>query len=796
MTDYTIIYQRFLSEFRNGTTFATNPTTDYYTFLKGNVGERCKLIQSIEINVTINPLETQTIQFNTTSDATYGEFVGTGINFLNEGLYLGAGIDVTWSSSGGAVSTTCELISGVGFNKVRIVKAPLLSAGLVDGDIKTDIKIRLTSVPTSLVYKYGLNEIGTPPLYISNFDTSQQAYYLNGITTSFASMSPIGLGNISWNISTIQVKFIATVGTYFHQYQIEHIFKIPHYIEGEYSNLTTPSLPNRFLGTSTLKYDNAWYFGGTASAQNIKVDIDGGIGEVGYFNESYNGFPNNYLIQHLNIANADNSGVLEGTVANTVTFQIKKTDGDFTATESKVIFNHSKLPTSTEYQASPTPFNTIWIMDNVVQVEGDAPIGGTAVFTNVTVTINADPTILDCSCVITYDSAEQALILNTSNYLIWVTCGNIIADPDDRVNLIVDVNQFSKNLDVTGLITLVDVEFYEPFEAFTGSRRLSSWTGWDGDLGGVRAIVTRDSTEITAISKAEFKIIASNGVDEFVLLKKQVPIGKPVLTTVGGEYYQLINVDVQNDLTIPSTQALNRVTGTANVPVSQTGVQLLTFKMGFQTPWREWVENLNVDLAFYDSGEQNNNLNYKTSNYSGALSYDIYPIWEFTVLSHLTPPSPSAKLSVGNVETIYRKLTTKSNIYDFDSNDGTFTGSSVYYAENGDVTDNIFVDQKVRVEIELSHSLGVITLADIEGYIWIEQNGSNIPPWFLHSSLDFTSPLNPLSPSDTSASGNVQFVEVYSVNNLVTLICYTNKSNLQDGVNYNIYGRIKNKKTA
>jgi hypothetical protein len=782
MTSYSVILQRFNDEWNNGATFATNPTTVYSTDLQGNVGDRIKLTQTIEISVTVNPNQIQTIQYNATADATYGEFVGTGINFLTEGMYVGAVLDIDWGG-GAVVSATVGLITGTSSNTLRVTKANLTAAGIVDGDIRTDFRMRLTSVPDTLIYKYGINPNGfTGISYSSWFDSNIQGYYIANLTGSLQTMTRIGLGIKSWDLSTVQAKYDATVATYKFQYTVEHEFKIPFYIASQYENLNDGTSPDKFLGTASVTYDNGWFFGGSVLGEYIKAEIKGGLGSVGYFKENFNGYANNYEIQDVVITNSDNSGVLEGTVANTVTFSVKNNLTNWTAGTSKLILRHAKLPTSTEYSNKPVVFDTIWIYDQAVQVEGAGAVAGTAVITTYTVTINADPTLLDVSVVITYDAGEQSLISDTSDYLLFVTAGSTATN--DRVSLPVDLNKFSKNLDVTGLITQVDVEFFEPFEFNGGSRRLASWTGWDGDLGGVKATVTKNATTVCAIKSAKFKIISTDGTETLELLSINVPIGKINTVDVGGQSYQILNVDVQGGFTLPTGEQLNRITGDATVPASPGASQLFVFELGFQTPWREWVFNNSVPNSLYDAAEPQNNQNFKTSNYSNVDSFEVFPIWEFVLLTD------------GGVETTYRKLTYESNVSDFDTNGATFTAVTVYYDEDNNVTSNVYVDKNVRIEISFTHALGIITLANIEGYIWIERDGSTQAPWFLHTSKDFTSPLNPLTPSDTLASGNTQFVEVVSSNNLIKLICFTNRDNLQDGVSYNIYGRIKNETLA
>jgi hypothetical protein len=146
--------------------------------------------------------------------------------------------------------------------------------------------------------------------------------------------------------------------------------------------------------------------------------------------------------------------------------------------------------------------------------------------------------------------------------------------------------------------------------------------------------------------------------------------------------------------------------------------------------------------------------------------------------------------STGGINTDYELYSDSSTIADFDTNGGTFTAITKLYDESGDLTDNVFTDQTIKIEIEFTHALGVLSKSDLWGRIWIEQENATGNPSDLSTHKDFTNPLSPIMPSDTLVTGNTTLVEIVSVNNLVTLICFTNKDNIVDGVNYNIYGRL------
>ena len=188
--------------------------------------------------------------------------------------------------------------------------------------------------------------------------------------------------------------------------------------------------------------------------------------------------------------------------------------------------------------------------------------------------------------------------------------------------------------------------------------------------------------------------------------------------------------------------------------------------LAFKVSWREWIENLDVDNVFYDDTKVNNNLNYKTSNYSNLEGYKIYGIIELLVN-----------------DTIYNLYSHESSILDFDQNGLTaFTGTVNFYDINNNLVDNVYNNENVRIEIDFDHAIGVIP--KVEGEIIIEPVDTTNQEWRLSTKKDWTNPINPLQPIVGTE------VTIVSISNKVTLSCNTNNINLVAGIQYNVYGKI------
>ena len=787
-SDFNTISKEFLSQFVNGPNFTLDllNTTARPQFNEGSIG---KIIETISLSITVNPFASVSMKFQETADATFGILMSPSLNFIDEGLWAGALVDVEFDNQT-VTGLQIGIISGPNYLNLQIEKAALIAAGMFDGETRTDIVIKLTSAPKVLNYKYGLNPLDlNTPNYQSPFDSNEQSYYVFDIPNSPSTVPMIWSGSqIGVDLGSVIITFDGTVGTYNHEYTLQHVFKVPYYFEGEQDNLKNQIVPFRHAGTKSLKYGNGFFFGGTTSNYSaIFEDVGGtnpGAGNIGYPGESFNGGINNYEIEDLVITNSSATGKLEATETNTVTFGLRKNNAIW-AVGQKVILTHSKLAISLEYQNQTTPYNTIWIFENLGQDEGIAPVSGT-VITNFEFNIDGgDPNLMNVTADIVYTSPQQVLISSQADYWLEVTVGDetLTAELMDRVNLTVDQNKYSKNLDVPLLITAPTMKFFPSWSGYAGAKFFKDFTGGDGDLWGGEYAWTQSTVLGAKINKAVFKVIAEDGSgNKFTLLSKNFNLGALDVFDDGTYEYQIINTNFLDVFNLPTSEPLNHIIASILIPIGlPSTTQTALFRIAFQTPWQEWIENLTVDNVFYDNTLPNNNKNQKTSNYSGVSGYEIYGILTLNVENNVNPEQA----------TVYNLYSDASTILKFDDVGWVgFTSTFRYIDENGDPTLNLLKSQNVRIEIDFDHALGIIILADLKGFIWIEPENSTAQPWFLSTEKDYTDGLNPLQPTDTLVTGNTQFVEMVSIAGKVTLICQTNRDNLTSGVIYKVRGRL------
>ena len=767
---YKVISKKYFNQYRNGNTFTLN-LTEFTERLQGNVGETIKLEEVIEVGTIVNQ-EQGTEQIFLLSDSVVrGDFY----DYHEEGLYIGAA--VLFELNGTTATATIEGITNNGSDLIidSTGITNLTNAGWEQDEIRTDVVIKVTTAPTYLLYKYGINPNDRiPPNYQSPLDGAEQSYQLTGITALAQPLKWSGK-EIGSDMGAVTVKFDATRENYKHQFTLTHTFVIPYYVEGQLENIQNDINPSEFKRNSSVKYGNGFYFGGDKNNTTLIYQDTGNIGNVGYFGDNFNGFENFYTIDEPVISNPSNTGKLEVTEANTVTFSITSiTPIGFVGSEDIILY-HSKLPAATDYANKATAFDDIWVRSQIKQTEGAGAVAS-GVFSAVTVTLNAGK--LDVSFIVTYTPSEQALFdKNTAASLFFTIATQNLTDPDntDRVNVIVKTSLASKDTQVSGLVTDWQPRIYQ-YSEFASGTSYTDFNGWNGDLNGETFSFKTDVSKNAIVTKAIFRVVADNGTGFFQLFSQSIPLPNPQTVNLFGENFQVLNVGVINSFNLPSNEVINQISLRAAIPLVAATEQVWTGGIGFQVSWREWIENLAVPPTFIDYAEPNDNRNNKSSNYSGALGYDIKTILTLVVEND-------------GATTEYDLLSDSSVIEDFDTGGGTFVGTVKTYDSIGAV-DNLFTNEDVRIEIEFAHALGVLVLGDLDGMIWIEADQGTAQPHFLSSVKDYTSSINPLVPTDTLITGNATLVEVISINNLVTLICKVDSSKLTEGQSYNIYGRL------
>ena len=788
-TTFRYLSTKFYNAYYNddGTETFPNNLSDFTPYLKGNQGELVKVVRQFEVSATVNEFQNITLKYVATSDATYGTFISNSLNWREEGLFDGCDVDVIINRGQKTIATVAvDTISGKSNSVLRLEKAQL--GDLEDGKEYTDITVKLITAPKWLTYKYGLIDVNANQVdFQSQIDSSEQAYYNKAIPNIASPASMTLLGNDTGSDQTVALTIAydnVNSSKYLFIYEIAHTFYIPYYRDGEFGNLLTGTIPRRGSRPVNMKYCSGYYMGGSTSDAAVQFEDIGSTGDVGYFNQNFGGRALNFAVSDFAVSNASNTGKIELTEANTITFTITNNGpaGLFSGGE-EIILYHSRLPSDNESAYKTDAWEDVWAFEAIRQTEGAGAVAGTR-WSAVTVTLNAGE--LDVSAVLTPTSADQALMTSIDNNIIYFTIADDSStDPEntDRANVIAKAGQYSKDTDITGIITAHQPTIY-PESEFDGGTGYSNFDGYNGDLLGYSGTFTVDNTETPRITAVRFMVVADDGSDYFELFGYSFPVTNVQLTGTVPNTNQILNIDNTLDFNIPTTELINRASLEATNPTLVSSTQTWNIEIGFQIPWREWISNQNIPLSFIDYAEENNNLNNRTSNYSGVGSWTIK-----TMIRVQTQVDDST--SQTSITTFYELFSDSSTILNFDdAGGGGFSLSWNYYDESGDATSDLFINQDVQIDAVFAHSLGTISTSNLFGYMWILPEDGVGQPWFLSTDLDLTNANNLLVPTDTLSTGNDQYVEVISTNNQVILRCKTEKNNLNLNQSYKVYARL------
>lgn len=738
--------RKWFSEFRNGSTFATD-TSVFSTYFKENTIERVKLITNVTISSFVNSSTTSEILF--TDLGATATFTHPYLNWTTEGFKVGDTIRII--NGVGNIAATISNISGTVLtcNDAGIAAALTIASGTS----YPDLNIQNTTVPTSLVYQFGVVPnvadpslpVLTPNPYASWLDGQTQSYKVDGITGSPTVLT--GTMTPSAEITEyLDVTYGGVTDTYIFTFEIIHIFRTEFYKADWLINLINNNQPASFASPNSYRYINYMRFGTSASDTNeYRIFKDSALnGALGFVDNSYNNGPGNY--QLVSIAYEDASAnvlnSLEVTLVNTVTIQIEKTSGNFAAGQKAIVYV-SKLPDSTEYSNLPDDWETTHVFDSCTAVDAGGAVSSDFI-ENLVVDVNASPQFLDITFDVNYSTAQKLLLESGDNYFIGVTVGDITlsAALSDTKCVWCDVNQYTKNSDIDGLISNLDFELYSSEKTPDGlGLETTNVDTWNNRLHMARVnfdlkkFADSNDSEITKmVGQVVFRNLATG--ESFTLDNYTFNLGKTVFIPVGGTGYQVKNISTTRDLNINSYAEARQVTAVSEHPGSFDANQLWTVRWPFVINWREWQANPDVPLEFFDNTEEQDNLNYRTSNYNVGS-------WRMYIRLLV-----SVKRS--GIVTDYGLYSTICVVRDFDVQpDGshTWTATTKIYDEDNNEVQDIIVGQDITIRTVFTEaSVSGLSLADVFAEHTIEESGSIGDNFRLHSSVEWGYTGNMLKP--------------------------------------------------
>lgn len=636
----TITSRKFLNQFINGVDFLSNPSDTI-----DNLAANCPELQQSEYEFEIfwearastgNAWDfTKVDNTNFIVERPFG-------SFFDDGFWVGAVCNIFGVRGTFDVNFNILSISDDG----RILRGTNTSSNItlstrVNVD---DLVIRpdasdVTNALTSLYY--GFNVLGQEEQYnkTSKVSGNPQSWYFRSLSGVASSGIAQGLYN-DWVTGSIECTKLANPNDYTQKFNVKHTFRVvPFFLEGEQTNLEAKVAPNLFTGDNTLKYafDVDFRVGINDPNKSVKTTFDNVLGSTGWFEENFDGLDNDYEIVSIvyeDVASTDAVDGLQVSSRTKATITVAKKTGPLLAGQRAGVYV-SYLPTQSEYQNTNTTLEENFIFDSEFHNQNDPPqtglpgvikaIGSSIVSNNLVIEVEFE-----------YDLAQQLRLVDqatglpNASYLISVQIGDsaLPAISNDRVNLIADVNQYRASALITGLATVTKFNYLVEGETLgidAGNPAISEIWNEDNVLIDGEFKLDLASNKLAFLDAVQFSLVAFNSSSNRFFLLDQFNINTAA-SVVSGEVQQ-IEVEQSRGYTDLVDNQFNLVRINTGAKVGDE--QFYSFAFGQKLRWQDWQRNNAVDSVFYDANEPQENLNFKSSNYSGLEGYEIKLIATF-----------------------------------------------------------------------------------------------------------------------------------------------------------------------
>ena len=788
MNQITVTSRQWLNEFRNGATFATD-TGVFSDFPKMEGLERVKVVSNIEVKTTV--IANSSNEFLFTDIGGSATLTMSLSNWAVEGFKVGDDVRLVRG-----VNTIDEVVEYISGNVITISDSGIAATlTIVSGTYYDDLELRNITPPTSVVFKFGIvPNVADPSLpilspnpYGSWIDGQIQAYSADSMVITTPKTLTGSMTSSSEISEEVTITYASVTSDYIFEFDIIHIFRAPAYITDYIINFVNNFSPSGFVVPNSYRYICQYKFGTASTDPNEWRIFNDNLlnGSYGWIDNNFTSGTGIYNCQSISIEdpNAVSLDALEATVINSVTIQIKKTSGAFAASDKAIVYV-MKLPAATEYESVPTDWETNHIFDSVTNTDGSAPVDGDFI-KQLTVDVNVDTTLLDITFDVDYSTNQIALIDAGDRYFIGVQVGDdsLAATVSDRKIVWCQCEQYTKEADITGLITGNSFNLYSSEKRVGVGLKTTNIDTWDNRLHQAQVVMyltkfaNSDDCNIVALDGQVVSRNSTSG-DSFILDTFRMPF-KATNIPVDGTTYQVVNVTDYRDFDIVNDANANTFSVVSQKPSSFDSTQLWTVQWPFVIPWREWIYNSNVPTTLYNSSESQDNLNYKTSNYSNSGDWDIYIRLLVTV-------------KYTGVLTQYGIYSTECLVRDFDVDPDTFnwSASTKLYNESDQEVDYILQNEDTRIATTFSMATaGSLTSSKLVGEFSIEEYQSSGANNRLNSKVDWWYAMNILKP--LSGETYVKVTQDVGLNTILveclidhTLIdpakSYTVMSHLQD----------------
>lgn len=594
----------------NGDSYTDNPSKSAVNL----VGNAMTQVQAtINVNIGWGAESDAFDTWNLTSTTITGVFT----DFEEEGFRAGQVFD--YYPDRDSPADFRATIDSISVDKKRITFTVNSGAVTPATDIDTGIIIAVGSDPDNqfdyLAYRFGLPTNDEDFTIESRISGTDNRYALQGLTGVLQSLEAQGTLK-DWQTGTAQAR-VASSDDVSQTYEIVHEFVIaPWVLADQVENLQTLSPPEYFAGVNCFRHCFEVELRPTASfSYDITTRVDDIEGFTGWYNENLNGLTPEYNLTSIvyeDLITTESVEGLQNTKRTRVTITLQ---GTFVAGQ-RVGLLHSSIPNQGDYTNKTTDAVENFLYDSVYVAEGSST-SGLGVIKELEANISGIDMVLVAE--IEYTN-NQAQFIQELNYILAIDVANPTLNPQtsDAVSILADVRKYvTASGSVQGLMSVSD--FGVLFKDQLQTDKTSDFVGYNSDAIQVFFDAELDTSKEAIFESLEIRLIADNQGQgkNFELDRYTFDLSSAVVSGAS----QLIEIDTERAYPYPSGNRYDKVFITSGTLLGS--LQPYRIELGQKIRWEDWMSNLKADAVFYDANEPNNNLNFKSSNYSLLNGYKI-----------------------------------------------------------------------------------------------------------------------------------------------------------------------------
>lgn len=536
--------------------------------------------------------------------------------------------------------------------------------------------------------------------------------------------------------------------------------------------------PDFLASNETLKYAfEIKVRNSRTSSRSLEFLYNPEEGYVGWYQENFNGFGNDYSASTTFSDNASGDPVnaLQAIFPTDFEITLSITGTAFSAGDPVAIYLQKQPTETAQIENTTTDFEANHQYHNLVLVEGAAAVSE-GVFSNVEANIVGSDMVITGT--IELSSAEKQAVSEGDNYLLGVTHhpAAVSAGNSPRVMSIASYDEYILKSTIEGLATITKFNYLKHYESQGVETGSATDTVWNEDGILVDFALKLDKSRNAAFRSMDIILAADNGTDYWEIDKYELELAEAPVNSAGN---QLIDVDTTRGYNLPDGDQFNQVR--MFYDYSSGTEDFYRGWVGLKVRWEDWIPDPNADPDFFDDTKPNDNLNKRSNNYDGLNGYQIRAIIVMRT---------EGEDEVGNsVEGLDVESGGRLETFDYDeSDDGLITGYTISLLDPDtgvDLGDVIRRDKDTlfRIEWELSSAPALDNLWGINRIQRTGGTGQQIE--------EFSSIRTNIEDILKPVSGATLLEVTNPTGNIVRCDCIIDHTKLANGVSYNVSGTLQ-----